>query len=247
MAPRRWPAIPPEALLRVERLRARYGRVQVLWDVELHVDPGEILCLVGANGAGKTTLLRALTGVVRPEGRVAFQGRPISGLGPATIARLGIAHIPEGRQLFPAMTVVEHLELGAAFAPGAWEHRSETLGGIYSLFPRLRERQRQLAGTLSGGEQQMLAVARALMARPKLLLVDEPSLGLAPVLAQALFSTLREINRQGMTILLVEQNVRQTLLMAHRGYVLENGRIVMQGTGQELLESEHVKVAYLGL
>lgn len=231
----------------MERLRAGYGRVQVLWDIDLQVNNGEILCLVGANGAGKTTLLRAITGVLRPEGHVAFQGRSISSLSPAAIARLGIAHVPEGRQLFPAMTVLEHLELGAAFAPGAWEHRAETLAAIFSLFPRLRERQRQLAGTLSGGEQQMLAVARALMARPKLLLVDEPSLGLAPVLVQALFHTVREINRQGMTVLLVEQNVRQTLLMAHRGYVLENGRIVMEGSGHELLESEHVKVAYLGL
>jgi len=221
--------------------------VQVLWDVGFHVDRGEIVCLIGANGAGKTTLLRALTGVVRHAGRVRFDGRPIGALGTAAIARLGIAHVPEGRHLFPGMTVREHLELGAAFVPGAWEHLAETAEFVFSLFPRLRERQRQLAGTMSGGEQQMLAVARALMARPRLLLVDEPSLGLAPVLVQAVFGALREINRAGMTILLVEQNVRRTLQMAHRGYVLENGRITLQGTGEELLANEHVKVAYLGL
>jgi branched-chain amino acid transport system ATP-binding protein len=160
---------------------------------------------------------------------------------------MGIAHVPEGRQLFPAMSVRDHLELGAAFVPGAWERREKTTEEIFTLFPRLHERQHQLAGTMSGGEQQMLAVARALMARPKLLLVDEPSLGLAPVLAQTLFRTLQEINRHGLTVLLVEQNVRQTLQMAHRGYVIENGRIVLEGTGSELLANEHVKVAYLGL
>jgi len=234
-------------LLRVERLRAGYGRVQVLWDVDLHVDRGEIVCLVGANGAGKTTLLRAITGVIPPRGAVAFEGSGIGARGTAAIARLGIAHVPEGRQLFPGMTVREHLELGAAFVPGAWDHRTETLERVYTLFPRLRERERQAAGTMSGGEQQMLAVARSLMARPKMLLVDEPSLGLAPVLVQAVFAALREINRQGVTILLVEQNVRQTLLMAQRGYVLENGRIVLEGPGPALLANDHVKAAYLGL
>jgi len=234
-------------LLRVERLRAGYGRVQVLWDVDLHVDRGEIVCLVGANGAGKTTLLRAITGVIPPRGAVAFEGSRIDARGTAAIARLGIAHVPEGRQLFPGMTVREHLELGAAFVPGAWDHRTETLERVYTLFPRLRERERQAAGTMSGGEQQMLAVARSLMARPKMLLVDEPSLGLAPVLVQAVFAALREINRQGVTILLVEQNVRQTLLMAQRGYVLENGRIVLEGPGPALLANDHVKAAYLGL
>ncbi len=236
-----------EPLLGVEGLGAGYGRVRVLWDVQFYVRLGEMVCLVGANGAGKTTLLRALTGVVRPEGQITFEGRPIAGRSTAAIARMGIAHVPESRQLFPAMSVLEHLELGAAFAPGAWDRREETMAGVFGLFPRLRERGRQLAGTMSGGEQQMLAVARALMARPKMLLVDEPSLGLAPVMVQALFRALGEINRQGMTILLVEQNVRQTLLMAHRGYVLENGRIVLGGSGSALLDNEHVKVAYLGL
>jgi len=219
----------------------------VLTGVGFHVRAGEIVCLVGANGAGKTTLLRAITGIVRAEGRVLLDGRPITGLSTAAIARLGVAHIPEGRQLFPAMTVLEHLDLGAAFVPEAWAHRAEGLDAVFSLFPRLRERRHQRAGTLSGGEQQMVAVARALMARPRLLLVDEPSLGLAPVLVQSLFSALREINRRGVTILLVEQNVRQTLQMAHRGYVLEQGRIALEGSGAELLRNEHVKVAYLGL
>ena len=236
-----------EALLAIEGLQAGYGRIQVLWDVALRVQPGEIVCLVGANGAGKTTLLRAITGVVRPAGRVSVAGRSVAGMGPAAIARLGIAHVPEGRQLFPTMTVAEHLELGAAFIPGAWERRAETLNRVFTLFPRLAERRTQAAGTMSGGEQQMVAVARALMSRPRLLLVDEPSLGLAPVLVQALFAALREINRAGVTILLVEQNVRQTLQMAHRGYVLENGRIALAGSGRDLLSNAHVKVAYLGL
>jgi len=211
------------------------------------VNQGEIVCLVGANGAGKTTVLRALSGIVPAAGSVRFDGRPIGMLGTAAIARLGIAHVPEGRHLFPAMSVLDHLELGAAFVPGAWEHRAKTLEFTFGLFPRLRERRWQLAGTMSGGEQQMLAVARALMARPKLLLVDEPSMGLAPVLVQALFGALREINRAGMTILLVEQNVRQTLQMAHRGYVLENGRVTLEGSGEQLLANEHVRVAYLGV
>ncbi len=235
------------SLLRLERLSAGYGRVQVLWDVSLDVGEGEIVCLVGANGAGKTTLLRAVSGLVRSDGRVMYGNRLITGRPAAAVARLGIAHVPEGRHLFPAMTVLEHLELGAAFVPGAWERRGESLLLVYRLFPRLRERQRQLAGTMSGGEQQMLAIGRALMARPQMLLVDEPSLGLAPVLVQAVFSALREVNRQGTTILLVEQNVRQTLAMAHRGYVLENGRIVLDGSGDELLASRHVQAAYLGL
>ncbi len=235
------------AVLRVDRLNAGYGGVQVLWDISLHVDASEIVCLVGANGAGKTTLLRAITGLVRPSGQVIFEDRVIAGQDTAIIARLGIAHVPEGRHLFPAMTVLEHLELGAAFVPGAWEHLGGSLDRVFTLFPRLRERQRQLAGTMSGGEQQMLAVARALMARPKMLLVDEPSMGLAPVLVQSVFAALREVNRQGMTVLLVEQNVRQTLAMAHRGYVLENGRIVLEGLGRDLLHNAHVKAAYLGL
>jgi len=236
-----------DALLQVEGMSAGYGPVRVLWDVTLRVAPGEIVALVGANGAGKTTLLRAVTGLVRASGLIRVAGTVVTHRSPAAIARLGVAHVPEGRHLFPQMTVRDHLELGAAFVPGAWERRAETLAWVHALFPRLRERATQLAGTLSGGEQQMLAIARALMARPRLLLVDEPSLGLAPVLVQAVFQALRDINRHGVTILLVEQNVRQTLVMAHRGYVLENGRVVLEGTGRELLENPHVQQAYLGL
>lgn len=234
-------------LLNVADLSAGYGAIQVLWSIGLSVSQGEIVCLVGANGAGKTTLLRALTGVVPPRGTIMFRNRPISGWPTAAIARLGIAHVPEGRQLFPALSVIDHLELGAAFVPGAWERRAETMDEVFTLFPRLSERRLQPAFTMSGGEQQMLAVGRALMARPELLLVDEPSLGLAPVLVQGLFAALQRINERGVTILLVEQNVRQTLLMADRGYVLENGRIVLEGSGPELLLNEHVRVAYLGL
>ncbi|MGQ0569320.1 MAG: ABC transporter ATP-binding protein [Armatimonadota bacterium] len=245
---RRWPAIAPDRpILEVERMSAGYGRVRVLWDIAFHVNQGEMVCLVGANGAGKTTLLRAISGLVRPTGLVAFGGRRIADWPAPAIARIGIAHVPEGRHLFPMMSVAEHLELGAAFVPGAWEHRAETMAHVFDLFPRLRERAQQSAGTMSGGEQQMLAIARALMARPKMLLVDEPSMGLAPVLVQSVFAALREVSRQGVTILLVEQNVRQTLLMAHRGYVLENGRIVLEGAGRDLLSNEHVKAAYLGL
>lgn len=241
------PAASDRAVLRVDGLNAAYGRVQVLWDVSFHVDAGEIVCLVGANGAGKTTLLRAVSGLLRPTGQIVFNNRTLGGRDAAVIARMGIAHVPEGRHLFPAMSVLEHLDLGAAFVPGAWERRADTMAAVFELFPRLGERRRQVAGTMSGGEQQMLAIARALMARPKMLLVDEPSMGLAPVLVHAVFDALRTINRQGVTILLVEQNVRQTLLMANRGYVLENGRIVLEGTGAELLGNEHVKAAYLGL
>ncbi len=244
---RRSAIVPDRPLLRIEHLNAGYDRVQVLWDVSLDVGVGEIVCLVGANGAGKTTLLRAISGLVRTDGQIVYGSRLISGRPPATIARMGIAHVPEGRHLFPAMTVREHLELGAAFVPGAWERLGDTLAQVFDLFPRLRERQRQIAGTMSGGEQQMLAIARALMARPQMLLVDEPSLGLAPVLVQAVFAALREVNRQGVTILLVEQNVRQTLAVAHRGYVVENGRIVLEGPGPELLTNQHVRAAYLGL
>ncbi|MDQ7828767.1 MAG: ABC transporter ATP-binding protein [Armatimonadota bacterium] len=228
-------------------MSAGYGPVRVLWDVTLRVAPGEIVALVGANGAGKTTLLRAITGLVRASGVIRVGGTVVTHRSPAAIARLGVAHVPEGRHLFPQMTVRDHLELGAAFVPGAWDAREQTLAWVHALFPRLRERAAQPAGTMSGGEQQMLAIARALMARPRLLLVDEPSLGLAPVLVQAVFQALREINRHGVTILLVEQNVRQTLVMAHRGYVLENGRVVLEGTGRELLENPHVQQAYLGL
>ncbi|MEW6274517.1 MAG: ABC transporter ATP-binding protein [Bacillota bacterium] len=238
----------PASLLTVENLAGGYGPLQVLWDLNLRVEEGEVVSLIGANGAGKTTTLRLISGLQRPfKGTVAFRGRPLAGCSAAEIARLGISHVPEGRKLFPRMTVKENLELGASYFPAAWRERNLTRDYLYGLFPRLREREQQLAGTLSGGEQQMLAIARALMAKPQLLLVDEPSLGLAPAVVAAVFKSLREVNKQGVAILLVEQDVQRSLVLAHRGYVLENGRIVGEGTGAELLADERVRKAYLAL
>jgi branched-chain amino acid transport system ATP-binding protein len=205
------------------------------------------VALIGANGAGKTTTLRAVSGLLPlRRGRIEFQGQRLDGLGPAEIVARGIAHVPEGRQLFPTMTVRENLELGARTRP-ARSGRAEMLERVFELFPRLRERGEQLAGTLSGGEQQMCAIGRGLMARPRLLMLDEPSLGLAPVLVKAIFEDLARINGQGITVLLVEQNVLRSLHLAHRGYVLENGRMTLSGPRDELLASGHIKQAYLGL
>lgn len=235
-------------VLSVSDLCAGYGRVSVLWNVNLTVREGEIVSIVGSNSAGKTTLLRTISGLLRPiSGSIMLCGRPITGMTPAHIVRAGISQVPQGRQLFPGMSVAENLEMGAAYLPAARRHAAETLRWVLSLFPRLEERMHQMAGTMSGGEQQMLAIARALMARPRLLMVDEPSLGLAPNLVSLLFKVMETVNREGMSILLVEQNVRQSLRIAHRGYVLENGRMVMEGTGEALLENEHVRKAYLGI
>jgi branched-chain amino acid transport system ATP-binding protein len=214
--------------------------------VSLEVRAGEIVALIGSNGAGKTTTLRAISGLLPlRRGRVELEGRPISGLGPAAIVAAGIAHVPEGRQLFPSMTVHDNLELGARTREGR-AHRAETLARVFELFPRLAERQRQLAGTLSGGEQQMVAIGRALMARPRLLMLDEPSLGLAPVVVAAIFANLAAVNRDGLTILLVEQNVLRALRVSHRAYVLENGTITLDGPSPTLLTDERVRRAYLG-
>ena len=235
-------------MLEVRGLQAGYGKVQVLWGVDLHVAAGELVALVGANGAGKTTLLRTISGLIRPAaGEVHFRGNEITRRRPAEIVALGIAHVPEARELFPMMTVQENLELGAFTRPVAWARLGQTLDEAYSLFPRLADRRAQLAGTLSGGEQQMVAIARALMSRPDLLLVDEPSHGLSPLMVQTVFQALREINRAGVSVLLIEQNVRQSLRLAHHAAVMENGRIVLQGSGRELLESPLVKEAYLRL
>jgi branched-chain amino acid transport system ATP-binding protein len=233
-------------LLRLDGLEAGYGDLTAVSGVSLEVRPGEAVALIGSNGAGKTTTLRAITGLLPPRGgRVEFEGARIDGLGTAAIVALGIAHVPEGRQLFPTLTVRDNLELGAR--RGDRRRRDETLESVFTLFPRLRERQRQLAGTLSGGEQQMCAIGRGLMARPRLLLLDEPSLGLAPVAVKLIFETLRRVNDAGTTILLVEQNVPRALQLSHRGYVLENGRIALAGTRADLLANPHVKQAYLGL
>jgi len=233
-------------LLGLDAVEVGYGDLTAVREVSLEVRPGEVVALIGGNGAGKTTTLRAISGLLPVRrGAIEFEGERLDGLTPAQIVARGIAHVPEGRQLFPTMSVLENLELGAR-SPASRAARRESLERVFELFPRLRERGRQLAGTLSGGEQQMCAIGRGLMARPKLLLLDEPSLGLAPVMVKAIFEDLRRINGQGTTILLVEQNVLRSLTLSHRGYVLENGRIALDGSGPELLASGHVKRAYLG-
>ena len=234
-------------LLRVDGIEVGYGDVTAVRDVSLEVREGEAVALIGANGAGKTTTLRAVSGLLPlRRGRIEFRGQRLDGLPPAEIVARGIAHVPEGRQLFPTMTVRENLDLGAR-PRTARAGRGEMLERVFELFPRLRERREQLAGTLSGGEQQMCAIGRGLMARPRLLMLDEPSLGLAPVLVKAIFEDLGRINGQGITVLLVEQNVLRSLHLAHRGYVLENGRMTLSGSRDELLASGYIKQAYLGL
>ena len=233
-------------MLRLDGIEAGYGDVVAVRAVSLEVRAGEIVALIGANGAGKTTTLRAISGLLPlRQGQVELDGRRISGLGSPAIVAAGIAHVPEGRQLFPTMTVLENLELGARTRESQ-ARRAETLARTFELFPRLAERQRQLAGTLSGGEQQMVAIGRALMARPRLLMLDEPSLGLAPVVVASIFANLTAINRDGLTILLVEQNVLRALRLCHRAYVLENGTVTMSGPGPTLLTDERIKRAYLG-
>ncbi len=234
------------SLLEVERLTAGYGPVEVLHGVPLRVEEGEAAALVGANAAGKTTLLRAITGVVHASsGAVRLGGRDVTAFPPHDITRTGIAQVAEGRQLFPEMSVRENLELGAMATTSGWDGRDEMLAKVIELFPRVGERLDQRAGTMSGGEQQQVAIARALMARPRLLLVDEPSAGLAPVLVQQVFRALRDIHDTGTTILLVEQNVPLSLRLAQRAYVLELGRITLEGTGEQLLADPHVREAYL--
>jgi branched-chain amino acid transport system ATP-binding protein len=234
------------ALLDVEHLVARYGRVTALRDVSLTVDEGEVVTLIGANGAGKTTTLRAISGLLRPAGgSIRFAGRELARVSPAEIVRAGVGHSPEGRHVFPRMTVRENLELGAYTRRSKPEIAAD-IERVLTVFPRLRERYGQKAGTMSGGEQQMLAMARALMSRPRLLLLDEPSLGLAPMLVQTIFTVIRDISASGTTILLIEQNARQALAIATRGYVLEVGRITHAGSANELQASDAVRAAYLG-
>jgi branched-chain amino acid transport system ATP-binding protein len=234
------------ALLRLDGVEAGYADLTAISGVSLEVRDGEAVALIGSNGAGKTTTLRAISGLLPLRaGRIEFEGARLDGLRSAEIVARGIAHVPEGRQLFPSLTVRDNLELGARMADRA--RRGDTLERVFTLFPRLRERERQLAGTLSGGEQQMCAIGRGLMARPRLLLLDEPSLGLAPVMVKLIFETLQRVNDAGTTIMLVEQNVPRALQLSHRGYVLENGRLTLDGTRASLLASPHVKQAYLGL
>jgi len=234
-------------VLEVDNIDVYYGELQALWGVSLHIEEGEFISLVGSNGAGKTTTLRTISGLLTPRrGKIIFAGKDVTGWPPHRIAQEGLAHIPEGRQLFPRLTVLENLKMGA-YTPRARERFDETLEFVFTLFPRLKERRDQIAGTMSGGERQMLAIARGLMLRPKLLMLDEPSLGLAPKLVQRVMDTLRRLHEEGLTILLVEQNVRYALELADRGYVLETGRVVMEGGGKELLEDPRIKKAYLGL
>jgi len=235
------------ALLEISGIDVFYGRVQALRGLSINVDAGEIVALIGSNGAGKTTTLRTISGLMHPAaGRISFDGRDLTQVKAHEIVRAGICQSPEGRRLFPRMVVLDNLMMGTY----ARKDRTDIAGDVarvYELFPRLKERSKQLAGTLSGGEQQMLAIGRALMARPKLLMLDEPSLGLAPILVETIFRVCTEINTQGVPILLVEQNASQALEIAHRAYVLETGSIVQTGTGQELLSSPDVQRAYLGM
>lgn len=233
-------------MLELEGVNAGYKDLQVLWGVSLRVGEGELVALVGPNGAGKTTTLRIISGLLRPtSGVVRFRGCRLDREAPHRIVEMGIAQVPEGGRIFTGMSVQENLELGA-FTARARREKDRTLQWVYQLFPRLEERKHQRAGTLSGGERQMLAIGRALMSRPHLLLLDEPSFGLAPILVEHLFEMITEINRQGVAILLVEQNVRAALELAQRAYVLENGRIVGEGHGDALLSFESVRSAYLG-
>jgi branched-chain amino acid transport system ATP-binding protein len=234
-------------LLELQGVDAFYGRIQALRKMSINVDKGEVVALIGSNGAGKTTTLRTISGLMHPQaGTIRFDGRDITTTGPSRIVALGICQSPEGRRLFPRMSVIDNLFMGA-YSRNDRPGITADMDRIYTLFPRLKERRTQIAGTLSGGEQQMLAMGRALMARPKVLMLDEPSLGLAPILVETIFSIIREINSQGTTVLLVEQNAHKALEVAHRGYVLETGSIVKTGTGQELLASEDVQKAYLGM
>ena len=234
-------------MLEVSNIDTFYGRIQALWDVSFKIDEAEIVALVGANGAGKTTLLKTISGLLCPaSGSIKFLGQRIDGLAPHSIVALGISHVPEGRRLFPNMSVRENLEMGA-YPQHAWKQKRETLEQVYRIFPALKERQGQLARTLSGGEQQMVAMGRGLMPRPKLCIFDEPSNGLAPRLVLEVFQVIKSLREQGITILLVEQNVRHTLETADRACVLENGRVALEGACNKLLTSDYVRKAYLGL
>ena len=236
-----------QKVLDIKNIDVFYGDVQVIWNVSFNVNKGEIVALIGANGAGKSTILKTISGIIRPKkGEILFENKPIYKVDPFKLIALGIAHVPEARRLFVEMTVEENLDMGSLKGE-ARANREKTKEMVFELLPRMRERRRQLAGTLSGGEQQMLAVARGLMSKPKLQMFDEPSLGLAPLLVREVFNTIKKINGEGTTVLIVEQNVKQTLLVANRGYVLETGRITNQGTGKSLLSDEHVKTAYLGV
>ena len=233
-------------LLKLDNIKTYYGNIRALKGISIEVDENEIVCLIGGNGAGKSTTLMTISGVLTPvEGDVIFQGQSIVGVRADSIVQMGICQVPEGRMIFPLLTVMENLDLGA-YLRNDKEGIKEALGKVFELFPAMSERRKQYGGTLSGGEQQMLAIARALMGRPKLLLLDEPSLGLAPIFVDSIFETIHQINEQGTTILLVEQNAQLALQCSNRGYVLETGKIALAGTSEDLLTNEQVRKAYLG-
>jgi branched-chain amino acid transport system ATP-binding protein len=234
-------------MLEISKLQFAYGDLQVLWGVDLSVQQGEIVTVVGANGAGKSTILRNCSRLVKPgTGSIKFQGEDLGRLQSHEVVARGLVQVPEARRIFPEMTVVENLRMGS-YLPASRRDRDRNMERVFSLFPRLAERKKQLGGTMSGGEQQMLAIGRGLMGNPRLLLLDEPSLGLSPLFVKNIFEIIKQINAQGTTILLVEQNVYQSLRISHRAYVLETGRVVLSGTGAELLENAHVKKAFLGM
>jgi len=231
-------------MLKLENIHTFYGPIEALKGVDIEIRQGEIVCIIGNNGAGKSTTLMTISGILKPRsGTIAFGEERITGVPPYRIVRMGISQVPEGRRIFPKLTVKENLEMGAFPVRG---DKKASLEFVYNLFPVLKDRHMQLGGTLSGGEQQMLAIGRALMSRPKLLLLDEPSLGLAPIIASKIFKTIREINQEGVTVLLVEQNARAAMKLSGRGYVLENGRVALEGTSEDLLSDEQVRKAYLG-
>ena len=235
------------SLLDIRNISVSYGDVQVIYDVSLHIEEGEIVSIIGANGAGKSTILKTISGLLAPRsGEILFAGEAIHRLPPERIVDRGIVQVPEGRRLFSLMTVKENLDVGA-YNPYAEKVKNQTMMEVFSLLPRLQDRQNQMAITLSGGEQQMVAIGRGLMAKPKLLMLDEPSLGLAPILIKDIFETIQKISDRGTTVLLVEQDVAHSLKMSDRAYVLEHGRVVMEGTGNDLLENPHVREAYLGI
>ena len=233
-----------ESILKISDLKVNYGGIEAVKGISFDVPEGEIVTLIGANGAGKSSTLRAIAGLVKPRsGKIEFKGEDITGKDPNTIVQNGVILVPEGRRIFPDLTVQENLRIGAYHRK---DDITEDLNWVYDLFPRLKERSWQAGGTLSGGEQQMLAVGRALMSRPKVIMMDEPSLGLAPLIVKGIFDIIREVNKQGVTVLLIEQNANMALKTAGIGYVMETGRITMSGSGMELLENEQVKEAYLG-
>ena len=232
-------------MLKVDNINVYYGAIHAIKDVSFEVQEGEIVTLIGANGAGKSTILKTISGLLHTRtGSIHYEGKDLKGIAPHNIVKMGVAHVPEGRRMFSRMTVEENLQMGAFTQPAA--SVADSLENVYSRFPRLKERRKQVAGTLSGGEQQMLAMGRALMSKPKLMMMDEPSMGLAPILVKQIFDIIKELNQAGSTILLVEQNALMALSVANRGYVLETGRIVLSASAKDLLNNDSVKKAYLG-